>query len=188
MHLSQSLNWSAIVSAVLPASIVARETASYPNEPKWTGTLRLWIVHFSSFLSLGSLPSWDRNLLILLFISLNIQLFAISLQTTSRTSRFVYSPSNISQSEGLSSSKPMKSVVYLSFYFFTLVEVFLFFNVFSFRRQMSHHETHRKHLKHTPLPWWTKRVNHNRNTYFNEKFELLFECFLATLGSFLATL
>ena len=186
MHLSQSLNWSAIVSAVLPASIVARETASYPNEPKWTGTLRLWIVHFLSFLSLGSLPSWAPNLLILHSISLNIQLFA--LQTTSRTSRFVYSPSNISQSEGLSSSKSMKSVVYLSFYFFTLVEVFLFFNVFSFRRQMSHHETHRKHLKHTPLPWWTKRVNHNRNTYFNEKFELLFECFLATLGSFLATL
>ena len=45
--------------------------------------------------------------------------------------RFVYSLSNISQSEGLSSSKSIKSVVFLSFHFFILVEAFLFFNVFS---------------------------------------------------------
>ena len=45
--------------------------------------------------------------------------------------RFVYSLSNISQSEGLSSSESIKSVVFLWFHFFILVEVFLFFNVFS---------------------------------------------------------
>ena len=33
------------------ASIVARETACYPNEPKWTCALRLSIVRFLSFLS-----------------------------------------------------------------------------------------------------------------------------------------
>ena len=34
----------------LPDSIVARETVSYPNEPKWTCTLRLWRAHCLSFL------------------------------------------------------------------------------------------------------------------------------------------
>ena len=33
-----------------------------------------------------------------------------------------------------------------------------------------------------------KAFNHNRNTHFNEKFELLFEFFLASLRSFLGTL
>ena len=57
-----------------PASIVARETASYLNEPKRICTLRLWIV-FIFFVFLSFLPSWARKLLILPFISLNVQFF-----------------------------------------------------------------------------------------------------------------
>ena len=56
---------------------------------------------FLFFVFLSSLPSWARKLLIFLFISLNVQFSpnfsAISLQATSRTSRFVYSVSNIFQ-------------------------------------------------------------------------------------------
>ena len=104
-----------------------------------------------------------------------------------------YSLSNISQSEGLSSSKPIKSVVFLSFYFFILVEVFLFFNVFSsstdeeswdsqetseayLSSMMRSHETHRKLLKHTCPPSWAKRFNQNRNTKKIRAFIRTFSC------------
>ena len=87
----------------------------------------------------------------------------------------MYSLSNIFQSEGdLPASQSRVSCSFHSNFLYLLKS---FFSSMSFlRQQMRNHETHRKRVKHTRPPWWTKWFNQNRNTHFNEKFDFVAWC------------